>query len=622
MNSIDRPIFALTIALALALVFAFAAHDANAHASTCTGSQHAVDRGNTAGDCYAPHLTELAEWCADNGQGYAHFLKPGFQPLGNGCGGISREACEESGYTYGATRGGGSACVANGSNSRCSTINSGNATYNLTASPHECQCNSGYGLDPNSGKCVSTDCNPGEIFKDGSCQECEAGTYVRSGGTECGQCDAGEVPDSDGVCQPCADGTGVINGKCGQCTEELPLRADKVCGPCDSGQASLNRECVKPGDKCTGEGWHNNDGETCDRSSVFLAGGVNDDYTSFSRCRFDGAPRDGLSDAPTCREAFGSNFAIPSFTGNAVFVYNCDPDGSRGLIPATVNTIAARECQCTGTDDNGVNLVHVPGEQLRVFNGIPVHLPGTCQCPNNQVLVAGECSDSCPVATDVIFEGQCVSPQEKCAMSPGWRLSGNSCFGEDPTDDIIDRSDGSRSGGCFLTGSQNLCANIFGANLDFPSSGKVNYVYNCDVDGTRGLVPARLNLTGASDCECEDSANTHLGLRGLDPDERVTYDGGYCYPEFGQDEFDNFTDAELCDYFGGNSTLGGNRICSEVDEKDTFCVLDGPDLDCRGLLRHVRRCNALDRVALDPFLCGRKCPGGEVARGGDCESGN
>ena len=68
---------------------------------------------------------------------------------------------------------------------------------------------------------------------------------------------------------------------------------------------------------------------------------------------------------------------------------------------------------------------------------------------------------------------------------------------------------------------------------------------------------------------------------------------------------------------------GELRVCSGVDKNDTFCILDSKeDLPCRGLFRHVLRCNVeFNRPALNPFFCGKKCdddPSKPRAVGGEC----
>ena len=65
---------------------------------------------------------------------------------------------------------------------------------------------------------------------------------------------------------------------------------------------------------------------------------------------------------------------------------------------------------------------------------------------------------------------------------------------------------------------------------------------------------------------------------------------------------------------------GNGKVCSGVDANDTFCILDSADaLPCRGLFRHVLKCNVgWNRRALNPFFCGEVCGAGEKAVGGEC----
>ena len=66
---------------------------------------------------------------------------------------------------------------------------------------------------------------------------------------------------------------------------------------------------------------------------------------------------------------------------------------------------------------------------------------------------------------------------------------------------------------------------------------------------------------------------------------------------------------------------GAKTVCSGVDSNDTFCILDSEEgFPCRGLLRHVLRCNVgFERPALNPFFCGTRCAG-QKAVGKDCVS--
>ena len=65
----------------------------------------------------------------------------------------------------------------------------------------------------------------------------------------------------------------------------------------------------------------------------------------------------------------------------------------------------------------------------------------------------------------------------------------------------------------------------------------------------------------------------------------------------------------------------GTRICLGLDRSGTFCLVDsGGAFPCRGLFKHVRRCNDVyHRPALNAFICGARCGANETARGKGCE---
>ena len=81
------------------------------------------------------------------------------------------------------------------------------------------------------------------------------------------------------------------------------------------------------------------------------------------------------------------------------------------------------------------------------------------------------------------------------------------------------------------------------------------------------------------------------------------------------------TEAE-CRMLGGKVQIHsatGIRVCSGIDAQGTFCLVDSSGaFPCRGLFRHVRRCNdGHNRPALNPFFCGPEC-GNQSARGAKC----
>ena len=82
--------------------------------------------------------------------------------------------------------------------------------------------------------------------------------------------------------------------------------------------------------------------------------------------------------------------------------------------------------------------------------------------------------------------------------------------------------------------------------------------------------------------------------------------------------------AAECRMRGGEVRIdsgSGTRICLGLDRSGTFCLVDSDDaFPCRGLFKHVRRCNDVyHRPALNAFICGERCGADETARGRDCE---
>ena len=82
--------------------------------------------------------------------------------------------------------------------------------------------------------------------------------------------------------------------------------------------------------------------------------------------------------------------------------------------------------------------------------------------------------------------------------------------------------------------------------------------------------------------------------------------------------------AAECRMRGGEVRIdsgSGTRICLGLDRSGTFCLVDSGDaFPCRGLFKHVRRCNDVyHRPALNAFICGERCGADETARGKGCE---
>ena len=188
-----------------------------------------------------------------------------------------------------------------------------------------------------------------------SCGVC-AGNPLRSGeGDSCvpacgGGQFAGEAASwGERQCQ-CADGEGLVGGSCVLSTVAAEARL------------------------CAGAGWSvSPDGGGACGTPVTVSGE-------------DGSPRCHLTDSasPQCSAVFGATVNyFPAPVTSAIgatlsFVYNCDPEGGRGLIPATVNTVGATACVCANAEQS------VRG--------------GVCQCPVGEGLLANGTCGNCPVS--------------------------------------------------------------------------------------------------------------------------------------------------------------------------------------------------------------------------------
>ena len=150
--------------------------------------------------------------------------------------------------------------------------------------------------------------------------------------------------------------------------------------------------CVpSPRTRCAAANWdYAADRDVCAINSYE---GANLADSGRSNCRTPGAPA-GVADAsPLCSAAFGAGWDFPTkpTTGDTspYYVYNCDPNGTLGMIPATVNTVGATECACAdaGKVVIGGRQVGVSGTTVTVTAG------GRCAvCPNGHILPDGGCA--------------------------------------------------------------------------------------------------------------------------------------------------------------------------------------------------------------------------------------
>ena len=150
---------------------------------------------------------------------------------------------------------------------------------------------------------------------------------------------------------------------------------------------------------------------------------------------------------PQCADAFGAGLAFPRPTLSAAgatlrFVYNCDPDGSKRQVPATVNTFGATECGCAVVGQDLVDGVCAcPADQGLLADGVCGVCPvgqgvlagGVCGfCPGGQVARDQMCA--CPFTGQSLAEGACACPAEQgvyagaCGACPDeWILENGTC---------------------------------------------------------------------------------------------------------------------------------------------------------------------------------------------------
>ena len=166
-------------------------------------------------------------------------------------------------------------------------------------------------------------------------------------------------------------------------------------------------------------------------------------------------------DARLCSEIFGADFNFPQKPTDGSdprYVFSCDPDGSNGLIPATINTIGATECTCPTAGHELQNGICAPTTEYLCATSKGLGL----RCVRRQLRhFVGE-SERC--GFEQVLHVRPLSPQ---------------------------------------------CATIFGSNeniFQYDNSGAGEsirpLVYNCDPQGTSGLLPATINTIRATACKC------------------------------------------------------------------------------------------------------------------------
>ena len=326
---------------------------------------------------------------------------------------------------------------------------------------------------------------------------------------------------------------------------------------------------------------------------------------------------------PKCADAYDDPPQFPTAAGTddqRSFVWNCSQDGSiDGALPALANTISATECGC---DNEGGYAGVYPNCALCA--GGRVVIDNACACPPGMIVAGDVCIPGC-LSGQTLIGDVCVASAvvEKCEGT-GWRLSA----AEGSCGILVTLSGGAASDKCYFSdgddGDEPQCADVFGGTVNyFPSptlaadgATTLRFIYDCDPNGKRGgMIPAAANTIMATECGCDSG----------------TLRPGACIPaEEDSPNFDGIAEEFLCGAFGGTVQIAtggeaGRRVCSGMDDNDTFCILDAAAADgvrafpCRGLFKHLRSCNLeFDRPALNPFFCGAKCGEEMEAVGKDC----
>ena len=282
----------------------------------------------------------------------------------------------------------------------------------------------------------------------------------------------------------------------GQEPSGFNMNGETECA-CPAGHELQNGICAPTTEYLctTSKGWiYDESDDSCVISSESPSGAVS------HKCYMSGT----LS--PPCATIFGSNENIfrydNSGAGESIspLVYNCDPQGTSGLIPATINTIGATTCECPAL-----------GQEL---NGDGVCAP--IQCAEGEVLVTLE-----EYGHSACYAQEVVDIAEDCTAK-GWDLvlSGLLLCNINFIRYFADRQ--YRGAFCSINPREssvgiNKCRDLFGNPPQFPTAtgdadeDAKRYVTHCNAEGTiPGAIPATINTIGAKACGC-DSAGGFVG---------------------------------------------------------------------------------------------------------------
>ena len=292
-----------------------------------------------------------------------------------------------------------------------------------------------------------------------------------------------------------------------QCADPNPYLHNGACrAQCPAQTIPLNGECVPPtpANKCRAANWETSQ-NLC---NISVANFQSNASTMTAALRFNQCALAQNENLPECSVVFGPELKFPVKPAAPVtYPFNCDADQSRGLIPATANTIGITgECQCADTA-----AIRKGARSLNSGGGYAPMVGGRCEpCAADEFVNGDECVKTCPTGK-VTLGRKCVTPGEKCAAR-GWEhvgFSGSCLIRNVLIGNVLAEFND-------LCRYASTCADAFGPNLDFPQKpadgSSPRYIYNCDPDGTRGLIPATANtIVATGQCECANPERTRQG---------------------------------------------------------------------------------------------------------------
>ena len=374
----------------------------------------------------------------------------------------------------------------------------------------------------------------------------------------------------------------------------------------------MEGECVDgtAENKCKAKGWEvteNNSGQKfCGVNVVNGLVGLSSGVDRFLEgCLLTENPR---PEDDGCHLEFGLGFNFPQRPadgGSPYYAINCGTasgavPANNGLLPAGMAD-GATDCYC------GSGATRFGATTVGNGAGVTLRYDGVC------------------------LSGEAAQGAEACE-GEGWPLTSGGADGWQCAIPVM-RGTMAAEAGCFVSGTgEPRCSEVFGAGFAFPATTgtAVTFVFNCG----EKRVPAGVNLTGATACACAavgDGGECVCGRGKVDdgnggcecPEETHHDLGDVCVPDAETDaDLEDVAQEELCGAFGGLALdEGEGRVCKGLDKAGTFCILNptgtDPAFPCRGLFKHLRRCNGeYNRPALNPFLCGPHCAG--MARGRHC----